>query len=316
MTIDAQTQAILDQGKDGPELHELPLEDARNALKGMTAALDIAKTEVHKRIERTIPGPNGNIPIRIYWPKEITAGETLPVLILYHGGGFYLGDMDTHENIARYYSTNANVIVVNVDYRLAPEHVFPAAIEDAYTALEWVAENIETLGGNRDRIAVTGDSAGGNISAVITQLAKKRTGPSIFYQILLYPVVNMNVEVEYASRDTYGSGAYLLSKASIVWVNNTYFSHPEDANSTMASPILEKDLSGLPPALIITAGYDPLVDEGKHYADRLREAGVPVEYRCFESTIHGFMSFAGAIDAGRTGLDLVVKTIKEKLHSS
>jgi len=314
MTVDPQTQAILDQGKGGPQLHELSVAEAREALREMTFMLDIEKTDVHKRVERTIPGPNGDIPVRIYWPAALADGETLPILMLYHGGGFALGDMDTHENVARYYAKNGNVIVINVHYRLSPEHPFPAGVEDAYAALKWAAENAHTIGGDKSRIAITGDSAGGNISAVVTQMAKERSGPSIAYQLLVYPSVDMSPDSHYASHDKYGNGDYFLSTDSLTWLRGMYFENIGDSKSVLASPILAADLSGLPPALIITAGYDILIDEGKHYADRLREAGVPVEYKCFESTIHGFMSFAGAIDAGREGLNLVVKTLKENLH--
>ena len=314
MTVDPQTQAILDQGKGGPQLHELTVAEARSALREMTFKLDIEKTDVHKRVERTIPGPNGDIPVRIYWPAALSGNETLPILVLYHGGGFALGDMDTHENVSRYYAKNGNVIVINVHYRLSPENPFPAGVEDAYAAVAWAAENAGSLGGDKSRIAITGDSAGGNISAVVAQLARERGGPSIAYQLLVYPSVTLRPNSNYASHETYGNGDYFLSRDSLTWLRGMYFEDSEDSKSVLASPILAKDLSGLPPALIITAGYDILRDEGKHYADRLREAGVPVEYKCFETTIHGFMSFAGGIDAGRQGLDLVVKTLKEKLH--
>lgn len=314
MAVDPQTQAILDQGKDGPQLHELSVAEARIALREMTFALDIEKTDVHKRAERTIPGPNGDIPVRIYWPASLDEGETLPILLLYHGGGFALGDMDTHENVARYYSKNGNVIVINVHYRLSPENPFPAGIEDAYAALEWAAENAASIGGDKDRIAVTGDSAGGNISAVVTQMAKERGGPSIAYQILVYPVVDMRLNAPYQSREKYGNGDYFLSTDSIKWLNSMYFTNQADAGSILASPILTKDLSDLPPALVITAGYDILKDEGHHYAKRLNKAAVPADYVCFGSTIHGFMSFAGGIEAGHKGLDLVTQTLQEKLH--
>ena len=315
MVLDAQTQAILDQANEegAPQLYEMSVEDARAALRDMSLALDIEKSEIHKRIERSIPGPQGEIPLRIYWPQPSMKGGILPILMLYHGGGFVIGDLDTHENMARYYCKHGKVIVISVDYRLAPENSFPIGIEDAYTALCWASEHASEIGGDSNLVAVTGDSAGGNISAVLCQLVKARCGPRIAYQFLSYPVVHMNLKADYKSRKTYGGGEYFLGFEIMEWFNKQYFNNPKEVNNPMASPILTSDLTDLPPALIITAGHDMLVDEGKHYAQRLKEAGVPVEYVCYESTIHGFMSFAGVVDAGREALDLVASRLKTVL---
>ncbi len=317
MTVDKQTAAILAQGAESgaPALHEMPAPEARRALKEMTIAVDAPKTPVAKVEERTIPGPNGEIPIRIYWP-DATA-DALPVLLLYHGGGWTLGDMDTHENVCRYYCANAGVIVINVDYRLAPEHKFPAGVDDCYAALEWVGAHAAEIGGDASRIAVTGDSAGGNLSAVMCQLAKARGGPMIAFQALVYPAVDLTDDAndKYASRTSFGGGEYFIGRKDVVWLKGNYLDQHTLASDPRISPILTEDLSGLPPALVITAGYDPLCDEGKAYADRLAAAGAPVEHKCFETTIHGFMSFSGGIDAGKEGLALVADRIKAALSS-
>jgi len=315
MIVDEQTAAILAQGAEAgaPPLYELSVPDARVALREMTFALDAAETPVAKREERAIPGPNGDIPIRIYWPN--TAADALPILLLYHGGGWTLGDMDTHENVCRFYCAKARVIVINVDYRLAPEHKFPAGVEDCYAALEWAAEHAAEIGGDASRIAVTGDSAGGNLSAVICQLAIARGGPGIAFQALVYPAVDATPQAidKYASRKKFGGGEYFLGKKEMDWFYGHYFGETGLSRDHRVSPILTEDLSGLPPALVITAGFDPLCDEGKAYADRLTAAGVKAEYKCFETTIHGFMSFSGGVDAGKEGLALIADRVKAAL---
>lgn len=297
-----------------PHLFELAVEDARAGLKQMTLQVDIAACEVRERRELMIEGPAGEIPVRIYWPEITGVDISFPILLLYHGGGFALGDLDTHENMARYYCKHAQLIVINVAYRLSPENKFPLGVEDCYAALCWANENAAELGADPMRIAVTGDSAGGNLSAVVAQLAASRQGPNVAYQLLAYPVVNMGMDADYESRQTFGGGLHFLSMMDLHWLSDMYFTDPlQESTSLLASPILNEDLSGLPPALVITAGHDPLRDEGKHYADRLKAAGVDVEYVCFESTIHGFMTFAGALDAGKQALELAARKLREKL---
>lgn len=301
-----------------PHLYELSVEDARVGLKQMTLQMDIAACEVRERKELTIPGPAGEIPIRIYWPEieqaEEGENDKLAILLLYHGGGFALGDMDTHENVARYYCKHAQLIVINVDYRLSPEHKFPLGVEDCFSAFRWAADNAQDLGGDPSRIAVTGDSAGGNLSAVVTQLSITRPGPEVAFQVLAYPVASMDLSASYKSREAFGKGMHFLSMMDVAWLSDMYFTKPkEEIEDLRASPILIEDFSVLPPALVITAGYDPLRDEGKQFADKLKAAGVDVEYVCFETTIHGFMSFAGALDAGKEALELVARKLRESL---
>ena len=208
----------------------------------------------------------------------------------------------------------AGVIVVAVDYRLAPEHPFPAGVDDCYTTLCWVYQNASALGGARELVAVGGDSAGGNFSAVVCQMARDRNGPSIALQVLVYPAVSAAVDSVYSSRSQFGGGEYFLSTQDFLWFNQLYLTSPKQEKDVRVAPILADSLRGLPPALIITAGFDPLKDEGRHYYERLIADGVDAQYKCFETTIHGFMSFAGQISAGLEGLQTVASQLSRGPH--
>ncbi len=315
MKLDEQTQGLLNQMVESgaPPLYELSVEDARAGLKEITLALDAPFTEVAKKKQTVIPGPAGDIPVRIYWPQEPSPDKTLPILVQFHGGGFALGDLDTHENVCRFYCHHARCIVIAVDYRLAPEHRFPAGVEDCYAALCWAADNAAQLGGDVAKIAVTGDSAGGNLSAVVCQVARDRQGPAIAFQALVYPAVSMDIKADYPSREQCGSGEYFLSIKDMEWFNSMYLGAPDQHQDVRVSPILAKSLKGLPPALIVTAGFDPLRDEGRAYYERLVQAGVAASYHCFESTIHGFFSFSGLIEVGRQGLQMVADHVRDAL---
>jgi len=317
MRPDPQTQALLDQmaAAGTPPLCELPVAAARAALQALSRTLDVTRSGVGRTEDRDIPGPNGPIPIRAYWPSTKSTGAALPILLLFHGGGYALGDIDTHDNIARYYCAHAGVLVINVDYRRSPEHKFPAGVEDCYAALLWAAGHGDEIGANPARIAVTGDSAGGTFSAALCQAARARNGPSIAFQALVYPALDLSGGASYASRSALGGGEYFLSLKDIAWIREMYFADPAtEGMSPMASPLLAADLRGLPPALVITAGLDPLLDEGRRYHERLVAAGVASEYRCFDGTIHGFLSFAGVLDVGREGLALVADRVGKALH--
>ena len=318
MSIEPQTRALLDQmaASGAPSsLSDLSLEAARAALQELSRTMDVARSEVGRTEDREIPGSNGAVPVRIYWPAAVSAGSPPPILLLFHGGGYALGDIGTHDNMARFYCARAGVVVINVDYRRSPEHKFPAGIEDCYAVLQWAAAHGGELGANPARIALTGDSAGGNFSAALCQAAKTRNGPKISFQALVYPAVDQSVGANYPSRKALGGGEYFLSLKDIAWISDMYFTdQAQEGLSTLASPLLTPDLSGLPPALIITAGLDPLLDEGRLYHERLVAAGVPSEYRCFDGTIHGFLSFAGALDAGRDGLALVADRVGKALR--
>ena len=245
-----------------------------------------------------------------YWPPD-EAGSTgaAPLLVYFHGGAFTHFSADTHDAVTRYLCNRAGCVVVNVDYRLAPEHKFPAALDDAYDAVCWVAEHAAELGGDPGKIVVAGESAGGTLSAAICLLARERGGPRIALQIPMCPSLTLQNIETYPSWQALGSGEYLLSKHSIEDIRSLYLRQQEDALNPLASPLLAPDCTGLPPALIVTAQFDPLVDEAAHYAQRLEQAGVPVAYKCFAGTVHSFMIMAGVISLGYEALELVADRI-------
>jgi acetyl esterase len=301
----------------GKPLYELPVEEVRANIRAASQQLAAPAATIDRVVDRKIPAPDGPLGIRIYTPRPLTATERLPVVLQFHGGGFVAGDLDTHDSISRYYAAEADAIVIAVDYRLAPEHPFPAAVTDAYAALEWVDNHGTELHADLNRLAVAGDSAGGNLAAVICQLARDQRGPRIAYQALIYPAVDWDLSKAYESRSQFGGGDYFLSLRDMEWFRSLYLPDVErDRLDPRASPLAAKTLSGLPPALVVTSGCDPLRDEGKAYADRLRAAGVPVEYRCFEGTIHACMSFAGAIPAGLEALSFVAARLRSALQSA
>ena len=310
MPLDQPSTAFLEmlRSSGGKPLYELSLADARAAM-AMGSQLGAPAADVGRIVDRSIDVPGGSIGLRIYTPVGGDAPRA--AIMQYHGGGFVLGNLDTHESIARYYCAHAGAMVISVDYHLAPEQRFPTQVEDSYAALTWVSEHARELGVDSGRVAVAGDSAGGNLATVMCLLAKARGGPRIACQALLYPVVDFRPGTTYPSRAEFGDGSYFLSSKDMDWFSSSYFADvASQAFDLAASPIAATDLSGLPPALVTTAGCDPLRDEGRAYADRLRAAGVPVDYRCFDSTIHACASFAGAIPAGLDMLAFVADWLK------
>ena len=316
LTIDTATAAFLDnlRAAGGRPLYEQAIADVRAGIRGASQALAPPLTDVDHVADREIATTGGHIRIRIYTPRALTGTGTLPIVLFFHGGGFVAGDLDSHDNIARYHAKHADAIVIAVDYRLAPEHKFPAQVDDAYAALIWAATHARGIHGDATRIAVTGDSAGGNLAAVITQIARDQGGPRIAFQALLYPQTDMSLEKDSPSRLQFGNGDYFLSRRDMEWFRAQYLGDVErQVRDPRVSPLLG-DLRGLPAALVLTAGCDPLHDEGKAYADALARAGVPVEYHCFEHTIHAFVSFGGAIPAGLEALSVVAAALRTALH--
>ncbi len=247
--------------------------------------------------DREIPGTLGNIPIRIYQPID---SRRLPIIIWYHGGGFTMGDLDGSDSFCRKLSKLSGAVVVSVDYRLAPEHTFPAAAEDAYEAFAWTAQNAELISGDSRRIAVMGGSAGGCLAAVTTLMAKDRKGPSIIYQVLYFPSTDQS-DSDFPSHTLYAKG-YYLTYDWLKFFRRQYIPNESDRKHPYASPLLASDHSGLPPAMIITAEFDPVRDEGEAYAQKLKKAGVLVRHKRYTGVVHGFVTVPfirkakGAID--------------------
>jgi len=281
MPIDPRVQSFLNRlvTAEAPVLDSV--EEQRRAADAMVEAM-LGRTPAVARVEELlVPGAEGRIPARLYAPQG--AGP-FPVLVYFHGGGFWMGNLGQCDATCRHLANAAGCMVVSVEYRLAPEHKFPAPVEDCYAAARWVAENARALGGDPTRVAVGGASAGGNLAAVVALMARDRGAPPLVYQLLQYPVTDC----------AFDTASYLenpepniLTRDTMMWCWGLYLPTEADGNNPYASPLRASDLRGLPPALIVTAEYDPLRDEGEAYAVRLREAGVPAEYVCLKGMIHG-----------------------------
>lgn len=307
--LDPQAKFLLDQmaAAGGPAMETLSPEEAR--LSADFSAMAGIPEEVGKVKDRRIPGPGGEIPVRIYTPE----GEgPFPALVYYHGGGWVIGNLDTVEVPCRLLTNRANCVVISVDYRLAPEHKFPAAAEDAYAAVQWVVDNASSIGVDSARVAVGGDSAGGNLAAVVALMAKDKGGPSISYQMLIYPVTNHNYDTQSYKDNAEG---YFLTKSTMEWFWNHYLRIEEDGKNPYASPLLAEDVSGLPPALVITGGFDPLRDEGEAYAEKLKAAGVAVEATRYEGMIHGFFWLPGMLLQGDKAIHQAANALREAFSS-
>jgi len=298
-----EAKEILDR-VDLPPTHSLSVSGAREALRELLVVDAPSDDELTVR-DLSIPGPEGPetpISVRAYTPPD-SAGR--PVLVYLHGGGWVRGDLDTHDGLCRLLAETTDCVVVSVDYRRAPEHTFPTPVHDAYAATAWAAAHADVVGGDTDRIAVGGDSAGGNLAAAVTLLARERGGPEIDHQVLLYPVTDHAFDT--ASYEENAAG-YLLSRASMRWYWNRYLDDPVDGANPYASPLRTPDLSGLPSATVVTAGYDPLREEGAAYADRLRSAGVEVTHANYPGMVHVFASFPD-LDRARDAREVVASEL-------
>ena len=287
---------------EGPPLIELPVETGREMYRAMQPeAAELAVGSVED-------ADAGGVPVRIYRPP---GNGPHPVAMMFHGGGWVIGDLLTADAQSREVCRGANVVVVSVDYRLAPEHRFPAAAEDCFQATVWASEQAQRFGGDASRLALVGDSAGGNLAAVVAQMARDRKGPRIAFQLLVYPVTD-GVNFGTASYRENSEG-YLLTADSMHWFWNHYAPDVEQRRNPYASPLLADDLSNLPPALVMTAEYDPLRDEGEAYADKLAAAGVAVELVRYDGFIHGFFGQTRTIPASRVAMDKACTALKEAL---
>jgi acetyl esterase len=280
-------------------------EQARAKMQAMFAANPVAPAPIYRVEDRHIAGPGGQIKVRIYTPE---GQPPMGVLVYYHGGGWVLGDLESHDNVCRALANGAGCLVVAVEYRLAPEHPFPAPAEDCYAATTWVAENAESFGGDPSRMAVGGDSAGGNLAAAVALMARDRSGPSIRLQVLFYPVTDCALDTP--SQKEFSGDGFVLSRADMEWFWNHYLEAGADKQNPYACPLRAKDLSKLPPALIITASHDPLRDEGERFAERLMTAGTKVTCTRYDGVVHGFVSFAETLDQGKKGLQQAADALR------
>jgi acetyl esterase len=296
MPLDPEVEAFLRQLAEmgGKPFHQMTVAEAREAIVALLG--DVPRPQVAKVEDGKVPGPGGEIPVRIYWPE---GQGPFGVLVYYHGGGWVIGNLETHDSVCRCLTRYANCITISVDYRLAPEHKFPAAPEDCYAAALWASQNASALGGDPSRLAVGGDSAGGNLAAVVAYMAKRRGGPRLVHQLLIYPVTNYAFDTPSYTENAEG---YLLTKQDMVWFWGHYLRDEADGESPYASPLRAHDLAGLPAATVITAEYDPLRDEAEEYALRLARAGVPTARLRYQGMIHGFTSLYHVISAGRHSL--------------
>lgn len=310
MALDPQADAMLKQmEKDGvPDISEMSVPQARMFLQNAFAAMVPNPEPMAEIRDFTVPGPAGRLPVRLYKPEG--AGPTPPLVVFFHGGGWVIGTIESHDATCRALASASGCAVASVEYRLAPETCFPAAPEDCYAATKWLSENAFDFGVDGTRVAVAGDSAGGNLAAVVSLMAREEGGPKISYQVLIYPAVD--VLGEYPSRTENAEG-YFLTASAMKWFYGHYIQDEAHAREPLASPLLAGDHSGLPPAIVITAGYDPLRDEGEAYAKKLHDAGVVVKVNRYEGEIHGFTSMIGALDEARDAINEIGRELRAAL---
>jgi len=282
-------------------------EQAREEFDSDMRAVDAPPPPIGKVEDLEIPGPAGTINARAYTPDGVT--QNGPLLVYYHGGGNIRGNIETHDSTCRVLANEGNFVVLSIDYRLAPENPFPAAVEDAYAAAAWAAKNAAQFGCGAERLAVGGDSAGGNLAAVVSLMARDKREFSIAFQMLIYPVIDHVSDTE--SKQLYSNG-YMLN--SMPFYTQSYLPNVSDRNNPLASPIYAESHAGLPPAVVMTAGFDPLLDDGKAYADKLSADGVPVDYVCFDSMIHGFISLRGLMPQSEEGLIRCAQSLNKALR--
>jgi acetyl esterase len=284
VNLDPEIAALLSALNDGfPRVETMTAPQLRAIIRGRAQRLQNPEP-VAEVVDRTVPGPAGQINTRIYWPTGLSGSS--PIVVFAHGGGFVFCDLDSHDDLCRAMTNGVGAIVVSVDYRLAPEWVWPAAVEDVYAVADWAAAQADELGADRARIVVAGDSAGGNLATVSALLARDRDGPEIAGQLLMYPTLAADFGTESYRR--FGDGYYNTATA-MAWYWDQYVPSPADRGHPTASP-LQAELVGLPPTVVITAGFDPLCSEGESYAKALAEASVTTIYRNYPGAIHGFMT--------------------------
>jgi acetyl esterase len=308
--VNAEVQQLLEaMGQAGlPPFEEMTVPQARAAAHSFID-LQGEPVQLPSVADRTVPGPAGDIPVRVYTPE---GSGPHPVIVYYHGGGWVIGDLEVSDKPCRQLAASAGAVVVSVDYRLAPEHRYPAAYDDCYAATAWVAQHAGELNIDASKLAVCGDSAGGNLAAAVALGARDKGGPAVSAQLLIYPVTDFAFGTE-SYRDN-GEG-YLLQRGSMQWFWAHYLGGQDLNKEPYAAPAQADNLAGLPPAYVATAEFDPLRDEGEAYARRLSDAGVSVTAKRFDGLIHGFFWMAGAVPSGQSIIDDMVGVLRNAWSS-
>ncbi|SRR5579875_113411 len=307
MALDPQVKAILDQMASLPRFEELSVADARKQTIERAAAGRLPTLPVASVVNRTVPGPGGDLPVRIYTPN---GSGPFPLMVFFHGSGFVVCNLDTHDGTCRNLCSAAGCVVVSVDYRLAPENKFPAGVDDCYQATKWAAAHAWELNANSARIVVAGDSAGGNLAAVVALMVRDQGGPALRGQLMIYPVTDYYKPGHPSYVDN--AEGYGLTAAGMRWFWGHYLNDEAEADNPYVSPLRAANLRGLPPALIITAEYDVLRDEGERYGQRLAEAGVPTRVTRYDGMHHGFFQMYGLVDKAKQALEEVAAWLKER----
>lgn len=321
MQLNPQTFEYLRRSEGLNRWDAMPIQEARRAhrvwqIETATGHPDNATGRQSVRTEDiSVVTSESSIHVRLYRPEKGVAGRQLPIVVFFHGGGFVIGDLDTHDELCREISSRVEALVVSVDYRLAPEHRFPAAVLDSVSATEWVIKNSSGLGGDASRVAVMGDSAGGNLAAVVALTLNGRKPDSIIFQLLIYPVTDNTGEVfETSSALEFGTG-YELSNEALEWFLNQYFGDDMIIRRTPdASPVFASDLEVAPPALIIVAELDPIADSARQYAERLSEAGVGTKISFYPGVMHAFVTMGAFFDAAFEAMDESVETLRKAFY--
>jgi acetyl esterase len=307
MPLDPQAEHFLNivNASGNPPLHTLGAEKAREAHANRPDYLAPEWVPMFSVREHVIETQDANIPVRSY--QATKADKPLPMLVFYHGGGMVIGTLDSYDTLCRQLASQSECIVVSVDYRLAPEHKFPAAVDDAYAALEWVLEHAHYLGGDASKLAVGGDSAGGNLAAVVAIMARDNVLSHIKFQLLIYPATAPHANS--ASHFAFAK-QYFLERDTVLWFHESYIRSDKDREDFRYAPLIANSLHNLPPALVIVATYDTLRDEGVAYAERLQQSGVDVELQEYQGMFHPFVSLAGILDEGQRAITVSANALR------
>ncbi|MCL4737172.1 MAG: alpha/beta hydrolase [Burkholderiaceae bacterium] len=310
--LDPQSRALLDlmSERGVPPIHTLSPDEGRRMFLERRGFTQPVPPPIGSVRDLAAPGPHGPIPLRLVRPAGVADAVALPLLVYFHGGGWVIGDLDTHDVACRTLAAGAGIAVLAVDYRLAPEHRFPAAVDDGIAAVRFARAEAAALGADAARIAVGGDSAGGNLAAVACLVLRDAGEPVPAFQLLIYPATDMRAV---APSHTANGQGYMLTADSIAYYRGHYMPDAAEWADWRASPLLAADHAHLPPALVLTAGFDPLRDEGRQYADALSGAGVACQYICFERQIHGFVTMGRVIDEANTALDLCATALRRAI---